>query len=190
MSQASAALLPVAARYAKALFDLALEQKQLDAVKGDLESVAAALASSDAFRRVVANPAVSRETQSAAIEGILSKLKVSSLTKDFFRVLVKNRRLGIISLVAERFAAQVLESRNEAVAEIASAHALTAAQLKELKGAIKAATGRADVHVVTKEKPEILGGVVIKVDGKMFDNSIATKITRLADSLKNEVQAQ
>lgn len=190
MSNASAELRPVAARYAKALFDLAQEKKQLDAVKGDLESVAAALKASAGFSRLVENPVLSRETQSKAVKAVLTSIKVTSLTQDFFAVLGKNRRLEIAPLVAERFAALVLESRNEAVAEVVSAHPLTAAQVKELKQAVKAATGRDDIHVVTKEKPEILGGVIVKVDGKMFDNSIATKISRLATSLKEEVQAQ
>lgn len=81
------------------------------------------------------------------------------------------------------------QSRNEATALVTSAYPLKPAQLKELEAGLKKATGRSAVHIETKEDPEILGGVVIHVDGKMFDNSIATKINRLARDMKTQVQA-
>ncbi|MBM3618218.1 MAG: ATP synthase F1 subunit delta [Alphaproteobacteria bacterium] len=190
VSKSSSDLRPVAARYAKALFELASEKKQLDAVKKDLETVASAIEASDAFRRLSTNNSLSREEQSKALNAVLAKLKVGELTRKFFGVLVQNRRLAAAPQVAQRFAFLLAESRDEATAEITSAQPLTAAQLKELKASIKKATGRSDIHVVTKEKPEILGGVIIKVDGKMFDNSVANKISRLAVSLKNGTQAR
>lgn len=190
MSKSSTDLRPVASRYAKALFELATEKKQLDVVKKDLESVAAAYAASESFRRTASSPALSVAAQAKAVDAVLAKLKISDLTRKFFGVLARNRRLVAAPHIAARYALLLAESRNEVTAEITSAQPLSAAQLKELKASIKKATGRSDVHIVTKEKPEILGGVIIHVDGKMFDNSIANKITRLAASLKAGTQVR
>lgn len=190
MSKSSTDLRPVAARYAKALFELATEKKQLDAVKKDLETVAEVFTTSESFRRVASSPALSVSDQAKAVDALLAKMKISDLTRKFFGVLARNRRLRAAPLVAERFALLLAESRNEVTAEVTSAQPLSAAQLKELKASIKKATGRSDVHMVTKEKPEILGGVIIRVDGKMFDNSIASKISRLATTLKAGAQVR
>ncbi|MCH2548110.1 MAG: ATP synthase F1 subunit delta [Alphaproteobacteria bacterium] len=189
MSSSSADYRLIAARYAQALFDLALEKKQLDAVKKDLDAVAEAYANSEDFRRLSESPALTREEKIAGIEAILSANKASQLTRDFFRTLAENSRLAVTSYVVSEFNKRLAESRNEATAQVTSAYALSAKEVKQLQDALKKATGRDAIHVVTKEDPEILGGVIIHVDGKMFDNSIASKINRLASAMKTQVQA-
>jgi F-type H+-transporting ATPase subunit delta len=189
LSKFSADLLPVAARYAKALFELASEKGQLDAVKKELDTVAKAMQENPEFRRFAVNPTLSHETQATVMENILSAMKVSDLTQRFFAVIAGNRRLEAVTLIAERFSSLLADSRGEATAEVISAYPLSAAQLKELKESLKKATGKADITLVTEEKPDILGGLIVKVDGKMFDNSIVGKITRLAASLKTEASA-
>lgn len=189
MSTSSADSRRIAVRYAQALFDLASEQKQLDAVKQDLNAIAAAYANSDDFRRLVESPAISRDDKMKGIEVILASVKASKLTRDFFRTLAENRRMAVTAFVVKEFNKLLAESRNEATARVTSAYALSAAQVKDLQESLKKATGRSAVHIVAKEDPEILGGVIIHVDGKMFDNSIASKINRLASAMKTQVQA-
>lgn len=187
MSASSADSRRIAARYAQALFDLASEKKQLDAVKKDLDAVAQAYADSHDFRRLLESPALSREAKEKGVAALLGK--ANALTRDFFRVLAENRRMAATPFVVDAFGALLAQSRNEATALVTSAYPLKPAQLKELEAGLKKATGRSAVHIETKEDPEILGGVVIHVDGKMFDNSIATKINRLARDMKTQVQA-
>lgn len=189
MSNSSADSRRIAVRYAQALFDLASEKKQLDAAKKDLDAVAAAYESSADFRRLVESPAITRDEKVKGVGAVLAAQKSSPLTRDFFRVLAENRRMAVLPFVVAEFNKRLAESRNEATALVTSAYALSAAQKKELQDALKKATGRAAVHLVTKEDPEILGGVVIHVDGKMFDNSVASKINRLARDMKTQVQA-
>jgi F-type H+-transporting ATPase subunit delta len=179
----------IAVRYAQALFDLASEKKQIDAVKNDLDAVATAYANSEDFRRLVESPAVTRDEKIAGIDAILDLAKASTLTHDFFRTLAANRRMAVTAFVVDEFNRLLAESRNETTAQVTSAYALSAAQIKELQESLKTSTGRSAVHIVTKEDPEILGGVIVHVDGKMFDNSIASKISRLASAMKTQVQA-
>lgn len=187
MSTSSSELRRIAKRYAQALFDLASEKKQLDAVKKDLDAVAAAYADSADFRRLVESPAITRDDKEKGAAAVLSKM--SALTRDFFRVLAENRRMAVTPFIVDAYGKLLAESRNEATAIVTSAFPLKPAQIKELQDGLKKATGRNAVHIQTKEDPEILGGVVIHVDGKMFDNSIASKISRLARDMKTQVQA-
>ena len=190
MSSSSSDHRRIADRYARALFSLASEKKQLSVVKGDLDTVGAALTDGSAFSRLVNSPAIARNDQVKGMRAVLTQMKVSKMTQEFFRVLAENRRLAVTPFVVEQFADLVAQSRNETTADVTSAYPLSPAQLKELKQSIIKAMGRADVQLRTHEDPEILGGVVIRVDGKMFDNSISSKIERLATSMKAQVQTQ
>lgn len=187
MSVSSADYRRVAVRYAQALFGLASEQKRLDAVKKDFDAIATAYADSADFRRLLESPAIDSDAKGKALQSLLAK--ADTLTKDFIRVLVENRRTPIVPFVVEEYARLLAESRNETTARVTVAHPLKPAQVKELEASLKKATGRSAVHVDVTEDATILGGVVIHVDGKMFDNSIATKINRLAREMKTQVQA-
>ena len=184
MSTSSAELRRIAARYSAALFSLASEKSQLDEVQKDLQAVADAAKEGGTFVRLLTSPITSREGQENAINAVLTGIKASKLTHEFFRVLIENRRLDIAPFVAEYFTRAVMDSRNETIATVTTAYPLSEKQVGALKTSLKKATGRDDVQVVLKENPEILGGVVVHVDGKMFDNSVAGKINRLSASLK------
>lgn len=189
MASSSADRIRIASRYSAALFDLASEKKQLDAVRRDLDGVAQLLEASTGFNRLIESPVATREEQARAVDAVLSALGAAKLTRDFFRTLAENRRLAVTPWIIRHYHEKLMESRNETSAQVVSAYALSADQILALKAALKKATGRREVHVEATEDPQILGGVVVKVDGKMFDNSIATKINLLAGSMKSGVQA-
>lgn len=151
--------------------------------------VAEALVASPEFRALMESPVATREEQIKGVAAVLESFKVSSLTQDFFRTLAENRRLTAASGVIKVYADLLAQSLNEATAEVTTAYPLAAKQRKELQEALKKATGRADVHINLHEDPQILGGVIVRVDGKMFDNSIANKVNRLASLMRGQVQS-
>ena len=80
MSQSKAATgLP--GRYAIALYDLADQDKVLDAVKGDLETLKQAIADSEDLRGVLRSPVISRADQQKAMMAVLDRLGAGVLTK-------------------------------------------------------------------------------------------------------------
>ncbi|MGB1539811.1 MAG: ATP synthase F1 subunit delta, partial [Rickettsiales bacterium] len=111
MSTSSADLRRIAARYVSALFALASEKKQLDAVKKDLDAVGAALNDSEDFRRLLSSPVMSRDEQAAGVEAVLTKMKATPLTRNFFRTLAENRRLDTTPWIVKRFDETLAESR-------------------------------------------------------------------------------
>ena len=76
----------IADRYAKALFDLADENKQLDVVADDLRTLSSLIDSSDDLRRMVRSPVISRADQGAAMGAVVEKAKLSDLTSRFVAV--------------------------------------------------------------------------------------------------------
>lgn len=173
----------IAGRYAKALFDLADEGKQLDVVAGDLRSIGALIDESEDLRRVVRSPVISRGEGAKAMAVILDKMEAGELTKKFVGYVAANRRLFALKNIIAAFLAELASRRGEVSAEVASAKELSAAQIAAVEEALKKAVG-GKVAVSQKVDPSLIGGLIVKVGSRMIDTSVATKLQRLKLAMK------
>ncbi len=173
----------VTKRYASALFDLAVSEKKIPAVEKDLKRFDDLLNGSEAMKRLVVSPVFSADDQSNAIDAILKKAKISGLVGNFIRVVARNRRLFAMQDMLKAFRALVAEHKGEATAEVTVAKALSAAQTKELKAALKSVVGK-DVAINATVDPSILGGMIVKVGSRQIDTSIRTRLSSLKLALK------
>ena len=170
-------------RYALALFELANEQKKLEAVGRDLAAVAQALAESDAFKALTTSPLVGRDEAVRAVEAAAKAMQLDTITGNLLGVLAKNRRLGQLPAVIRAFNTLSARQRGELTAEIVSAHSLDDDQVDALKQTLRARMGR-DITVDLRVDPAILGGIVVKIGSQMIDGSIRTKLNNLAHAMK------
>jgi len=170
-------------RYALALFELANEQKKLEAVGRDLAAVAQALAESDDFRALTTSPLVGRDEALKAVEATAKAMQLDTITANFLGVLAKNRRLGQLPGVIRAFNTLSARHRGELTAEVVSAHALDDDQVDALKQKLRTRMGR-DIAVDLRVDPAILGGLVVKIESQMIDGSIRTKLNNLAQAMK------
>ena len=92
----------VAGRYARALFELALESKSVDAVKSDIEKFDALMRESEDLRRLVRSPVFGAEERSRALAAVLAKTGIGGLAANFLMFLAANRRLfGIDQIIRD-----------------------------------------------------------------------------------------
>jgi F-type H+-transporting ATPase subunit delta len=173
----------LAGRYASALFDLASEAGTVTAVESDLDKLAAALAESAELRALIRNPEVSRGQLDKIMSGIGAYLTLADLTKNFLGVLAENRRVAELPAMIRAFHAIAAAQRGEVTAEVASAHALTDAQISALEQKLRAREGRT-VKLKTNVDPDLLGGLVVTVGSKRIDGSIRTRLKTLAQAMK------
>ena len=173
----------LAGRYASALFDLARDEKQIDAVSRSLDSLNQALADSREFDQLVASPLVDRDEAGKAFAAIAGELKVDPLTSNFLGVLARNGRKGELAQVIRLFRRLAADHRGETTAEVVSAHSLSDKQIAALKTQLKARAGR-DVTIDARTDPTILGGLIVKLGSQMIDASLKTKLNRLAQAMK------
>jgi F-type H+-transporting ATPase subunit delta len=166
-----------------ALFELARDEKSLDAVSASLANLKTALRESDDLRRLVGSPLVSREAATAAIGGLAAAMQLDPVTTKFLGVLASNRRLAQLANVISAFNMLAARYRGETTAEVTSAHALAPDQVDALKARLKAQTGR-DVAIEAKVDPAILGGLIVKLGSRQIDGSIRTKLNTLAHAMK------
>jgi F-type H+-transporting ATPase subunit delta len=173
----------LAGRYAMALFELARDERRLEAVRASMDALKRALAESEDLRALTTSPLVGREEALRTIAATAEAMGLDPLTTNFLGVLARNRRLAQLGAVIRAFDMLSARHRGEVTAEIVSAHPLDDDQVEAVKAKIRAETGR-DVVVDLSVDPSILGGLVVKVGSRMVDGSIRTKLNSLAHAMK------
>jgi F-type H+-transporting ATPase subunit delta len=173
----------VSGRYATALFELARDEKAVDAVMADLATFDAMLAESADLKRLVRSPVFSAESQSRALAAVLGQAGITGIAANFLKVLTANRRLFAVSDVIRAFRALVAKFRGEATADVTVAEALSDSNLDALKVALKSVTGK-DVALNVKVDPSIIGGLVVKLGSRMVDSSLRTKLNSIKHAMK------
>jgi F-type H+-transporting ATPase subunit delta len=173
----------VSGRYATALFELARDEKSVDAILADLNQFDAMLADSADLKRLVRSPVFSAEVQMKALDAVMDRAGISGTSAKFLRVLTANRRLFAVSDVIRAFRALVANFKGEATAEVTVAEQLNDKNLDALKAALKSVSGK-DVALNVKVDPSIIGGLVVKLGSRMVDSSLRTKLNSIKNAMK------
>jgi F-type H+-transporting ATPase subunit delta len=174
----------VAGRYATALFELALENKAVDAVKKDLDQFDALIADSADLTRLVRSPVFGVDEQLKALSAILAKAGIGGLAENFLRVITTNRRLFAVRDMIRAYRALVARHKGEVTAHVTVAEKLSDTHLDALKSALKSVTSGKDIDLDIKIDPAIIGGLVVKVGSRMVDSSLRTKLNSIKLAMK------
>lgn len=173
----------LAGRYARALFDLAIEGKALPAVEASIVHIGEAMNQSADLKLLVSSPVVSRADATRAIAATAVSLGLDALTTQFLGVLATNRRLAKLGDIVRAFSSLTAAHRGEVSADVTSAYPLSNTQVTALTAKLKERLGR-DVSVKLNVDPAILGGLVVKVGSRLVDSSIRTRLNTLATAMK------
>lgn len=173
----------LAERYATALFDLADERKELDAVADDLRGLGALLRESADLRRLVRSPVLRREEQGRAIAALGERAGLRPLTRNFLGLLARNRRLFALPEMIASFLATLARRRGEVTAEVVAAAPLTPAQRERLGEELRKAAGQ-KVAIELRVDPNLLGGLVVRIGSRLVDASLKNRLDRLAIAMK------
>lgn len=181
--QTGSASTQAAERYASALFGLAVEAKAVEAVEADARAFLAANDASADLRKALASPLIPAEQKGAALAGIAARMKLSPLTANFFGVVARNGRADALAAMARAVVAMAAKARGAVVAQVATAEPMSDTQLADLTAALTRAF-KAPVDVEASVKPELLGGLVVKIGSRLFDDSVKSKLDALKIAMK------
>ena len=174
----------MAGRYARALFELALDAKSVDAVKADIEKFDAMIAESADLHRLVRSPVFGAEEQGRALAAVLDRAGIGGLAGNFLKLITANRRLFAVHDMIRGFRKLVARWKGEVTAEVTVAEQLSDARLNELKDTLKSITGEKSVDLHVKIDPSIIGGLTVKVGSRMVDSSLRTKLNAIKHAMK------
>jgi len=174
----------MAGRYARALFELALDAKSVDAVKADIEQFDAMIAANPDLNRLVRSPVFGAEEQARALGAVLAKAGIGGLASNFLLFVTSNRRLFAVRDMIRDFRKLVARWKGEVTAEVTAAEKLSDARLEEIKSALKSITGEKAVDLHVKIDSEIIGGLVVKLGSRMVDSSLRTKLNAIKHAMR------
>jgi F-type H+-transporting ATPase subunit delta len=174
----------MAGRYATALFELARDEKSVDAVKADLDTLDAMMSESPDLLRLVRSPVFGAEEQGKALAAVLEKAGIKGLAYNFLLLVASNRRLFAVRDMIRGFRTLVAKHKGEVTAEVTVAEKLSDAHLDALKTALKSVTGGKAVDLNVKVDPAIIGGITVKLGSRMVDGSLRTKLNSIKHAMK------
>jgi F-type H+-transporting ATPase subunit delta len=174
----------MAGRYARALFELALDGKAVDAVKADLETFDRMITESADLHRLVRSPVYGAEERSRALAAVLEKAGIAGLAANFLKFVAGNRRLFAVRDMIRDFRKLVASWKGEVSAEVTAAEKLSDSHLDALKSALKSITGEKSVDLNVKIDPAIIGGLTVKLGSRMVDSSLRTKLNAIKHAMK------
>lgn len=175
----------LARRYAGALYQLADEQKQLDAIASDLRALKNLQQESAEFRAIACHPRLTRAQLVGAMQKVASAAKLNPLTANFLALVAQNRRLAELSFMIDSFLDDLAARRGEYNADVCSAKPLSSAQQEQLAVKLREIAG-GKVHLSVREDASLLGGLTVKLGSRLIDASVKSKLARIERQLKSQ----
>ena len=173
----------IAARYATAVFDLAKESSELDALERDVDALEAAIAESSDLRDLIRSPIYTRDQQGGAVAALAEKMGLTGIVANTLKLMASKRRLFVLTQLLVVLRGKIADEKGEVTAEVQAAHALTEEQQSELAKTLKASVGK-DVKMKLSVDESLIGGLIVKVGSKMIDTSIRSKLAALQNTMK------
>lgn len=170
-------------RYARALYELADERKQLDQVVSEMAALGQLLAEDASMRRLVASRSIDSREAGRALDAALESQGFCELVRHFVGTAIGNRRLADLPSLVSGFAAFVAEKRGIVTAEVASAHPLIDTQRTQLSARL-AEAGYGRVTIRETVDPSLLGGLTLRIGSKLYDTSLKSRLQRLRHVMK------
>lgn len=170
--------------YARALYEIARSEGQLERVSDELFRVARVLDKQHELRQALTDLAIPFEGKEQLLEDLLGK-KASPQTLNALRFVISQGHARDLVEIADELARIAAEETNRQVAEVRTAVPLNPSQRERLAGALEAATGR-KVQIKALVDPGVIGGVFAKVGDVIIDGTIKGRLDQLKQHLGME----
>jgi F-type H+-transporting ATPase subunit delta len=171
-----------AARYARALFDVALKESDPVQIERELASFAELMSSNAELHAALTNPAVPLGAKRHIAEALGTRLNAAPPVRKLLVLLADRDRLGIVPDLLAIYRERLMDHQQVVSAEVTTAAPLTPERVTQIRQQLAALTGRT-VNMKTSVDPAIIGGVVTRIGSTVYDGSIATQLTKLKEKL-------
>jgi F-type H+-transporting ATPase subunit delta len=188
-----------ARRYARALFDVAVNEAQRAPAAGDsrvidvLQRIEQELAQfvelfreHPALERVLLNPMIPVPRKQAAVSELTARLQMSSVLAKLVGLLATRDRLVLLPDLLEAFRERVLDYQKVVRAEVTTAESLSGDRAQAFERGLARLTGRT-VRLSTNVDPSIIGGVVARIGTTVYDGSVTTQLKKMRQRLVESV---
>jgi F-type H+-transporting ATPase subunit delta len=171
----------LARRYAKALFQLAVEKDRLEQIHKELLQFADLVNDEQQLGSVFFAQDISKKQKRDILDELLDG-KLSAVLLYFLRVLLENGRASVFPTIVDEFTRLVDKYDKRIQATATTAVAMSETLQSRLK-MILDKTFAADVSITNRIEPDILGGIIVQIEGQVLDDSLHNQLRRLQQTI-------
>lgn len=164
-------------RYAQALFDLSAERGEVEAARKDMELLLAVCNENVGLRQMLSSPVINADKKISVMRALFSE-KISKLSMAFVEIIIRKRRESLLFQIAGKFGELFLRYMNIKTARVISAVPLQADVRGELLTLLEKQTG-SEIILEEEVNTGIIGGLIVKIENRLFDDSIRKKLQNL-----------
>lgn len=167
--------------YAQALMSIAQEQGIEDKFGEDAQAILDLLDASEELKSFLDNPLINEASKKGVLEQISGDLH--PLFTSFLKLLVDKGRISFVIPILKRYQDLLRQLRKTVLAEVSAAVELSDEQKEQIRNKVAKMTDAERVDLEIALKPDLLGGVIIKVGSQVVDASLRGQLRRLSMQL-------
>ena len=170
--------------YGEGLYALCAEEKiEREALK-ELQTLKTAFRENADFVKLLANLSISKGERTAIVDETF-KGKIHVYVLNFLKILVERGAIQAFPECVEAY--QAGYNRDHAIVEarVTTAKPLRAEQREKLIARLREMTGK-DIAVREVVDPAVMGGILLEMDGKRYDNTVLTRLKTIKRSMSGE----
>jgi F-type H+-transporting ATPase subunit delta len=172
-----------ATRYARALFDVALKEADVQQAGRDLDSFARLASGNAQLQRVLTNPAIPAPRKRALVDELLQRSgTISSPVAKILALLADRDRLVLLPELATAYRNRLMEHAKVVRAEVVTAVTLPADRIAALQQGLASATGQ-QVQLENRVDPSIIGGAITRIGSTVYDGSVTRQLEKMKEAL-------
>jgi F-type H+-transporting ATPase subunit delta len=170
--------------YARALYELARERQQTDAVARDLGAMVELLARDAELRDFFGRPWVSVAAKRAASVEIAARLELSPLVRDFIALVARAGRAPDLDAIATAYRGMADADLGRVRAQVRTRVPLTEGERDAMRSRLASVTGAREVIVEDRVDPSLLGGFVAEIGTYIVDGSLDGQLARIGERIQ------
>lgn len=171
-----------ARRYARALIELAQQEKQVGPIRERLEQIDQIIRTQAEIWDLCQNPRYHQDEKKQIIESLADRIGSPDLLKRFLNLLIQKNRIGQLPEITKSFGILADEAQGVENVQVRVARPLSKDQQSLLRRQLEALIGR-DVDLVVDEDPSLIGGMIVNAGSRVYDASVKGHLQRLRREL-------
>ncbi len=175
--------LVIAKRYAKALFNLALEEKRVEQYGQELGEFVQLLRDLPDLADAVQNPLYPEATRMSVFATVADKTGMAPIMRSFVGLLIQKKRLQHLAEIENYYRKLIDEHANVARARVKAATPLDDQVIQEIAASLEKMTGK-KIAVEFEQDPGLIGGVVAQIGDLVLDGSVRRQLLNIKETLK------
>lgn len=175
----------LAGRYAKALFEFARQQGEIERVNKDLALVKAVIKENHELKAIIESPIIFPDKKNDIFSDLFSG-KISDITFGFLSLIIKKKREPSLGAICDEYLILYNIHHNIKIAHVTTATPLNPELAASLQKLLEEET-HATIQIQEKVDENIIGGLLVKIDDFLFDASILSRINKLRAEFSHNV---